>query len=87
MTSFFRLPELLLIIAMLAEPVIVGNTAFAMLLALTWLAHLLCRKYGLMRPIWRWIQVGLTIVPLAMVVFWISVVVLGICRVAKRRYA
>jgi hypothetical protein len=97
MKKFFRFPELLLPIAMLVAPAIVGNTSldiqihdyyfvfgtFAwgwnvffvpvnILLTLTWLAHVFGRKYGLLSIRWQWIQVGSTLLCLAVIVKIIS---------------
>jgi len=93
MKPFFRFPELLLPVAMVLAPFLVGNTildiqlhdtyfvfgnnswglsAFfipvSILLTLTWFTHLLARKYGLLPEKGRWIQVGLTLLCLAILV-------------------
>jgi len=97
MRSLFRLPEFLLILAMLAAPVIVGNTSFdiqlddtyfvfgktswgineiflpvILLLLLTWVMHLLARKYRWLSPQLRWVQIALTFVFLSIAVWVMS---------------
>jgi len=93
MKLFFRFPELLLPIAILLAPILVGNKALdiqlhdtyyisnsttwqgkmffvpvTFLLIMTWLTHLLARRYDLLSVKVRWIQVGLTLLSLAIMV-------------------
>ena len=51
------------------------NTFFIpiiILLTLTWLCHVLCRKYNSLPVIWRWIQVAVTLICLAIIVSILS---------------
>jgi hypothetical protein len=100
MKIFFRFPELLLLLAMLLPPVIVGNRTVdiqlhdtfyvfgsysyglnvfflpvILILTITWIAHILSRKYYLLSMKWRWLQVGVTLICL-------SVMTTAICSLA-----
>ncbi|MDP4150955.1 MAG: hypothetical protein Q8927_05815 [Bacteroidota bacterium] len=48
-----------------------------LILSVTWLAHILSRKYYLVSIKWRWLQVGVTLICL-------SVMTIAICSLAHR---